>query len=46
MPVFIEQLELLKKLGVKHIGYYPDNVFDDQPRLKDLQEHFSLPVAP
>ncbi len=46
MPVFIEQLELLKKLGVKHIGYYPDNVFEDQPRLKDLQEHFSLPVAP
>ncbi len=42
MPVFIEQLELLKKLGAKHIGYYPDNVFDDQPRLTDLQQHFSL----
>lgn len=46
MPVFIEQLELLKKLGVNHIGYYPDNVFDDQPRLSDLQQHFSLPVQP
>lgn len=46
MPVFIEQLELLKKLGVKHIGYYPDNVFEDQPRLSDLQQHFSLPVSP
>jgi biofilm PGA synthesis lipoprotein PgaB len=45
MPVFIEQLELLKKLGVNHIGYYPDNVFEDQPRLTDLQQHFSLPVA-
>jgi biofilm PGA synthesis lipoprotein PgaB len=46
MPVFIEQLELLKKLGVSHIGYYPDNVFEDQPRLADLQQHFSLPVSP
>lgn len=46
MPVFIEQLELLKKLGVKHIGYYPDNVFEDQPRLTDLQQHFSLPTQP
>ncbi len=45
MPVFIEQLELLKKLGAKHIGYYPDNVFEDQPRLTDLQQHFSLPVS-
>lgn len=46
MPVFVEQLELLKKLGVNHIGYYPDNVFDDQPRLSDLQQHFSLPTQP
>ncbi|MDD2659302.1 MAG: poly-beta-1,6-N-acetyl-D-glucosamine N-deacetylase PgaB [Methylococcales bacterium] len=46
MPVFIEQLELLKKLGAQHIGYYPDNVFQDQPRLADLQQHFSLPVLP
>jgi biofilm PGA synthesis lipoprotein PgaB len=44
MPVFIEQLALLKKLGVNHIGYYPDNVFEDQPRLSDLQQHFSLPI--
>ncbi len=41
--VFVEQLNLLKKLGVKHIGYYPDNVFEDQPRLDDLKQHFSLP---
>jgi len=46
MPVFVEQLELLKKLGVNHIGYYPDNVFEDQPRLADLQQHFSLPIQP
>ena len=46
MPVFIEQLELLKKLGARHIGYYPDNVFQDQPRLTDLQQHLSLPALP
>lgn len=46
MPVFNGQLELLKKLGVNHIGYYPDNVFEDQPRLADLQQHFSLPTQP
>lgn len=46
MPIFIEQLELLKKLGVSNIGYYPDNVFQDQPRLTDLQQHFSMPALP
>ena len=46
MPVFNEQLELLKKLGVSHIGYYPDNVLTDQPRLTDLQQHFSLNAMP
>ncbi len=45
-PFFIEQLELLKKLGGRHIGYYPDDVYLDQPRLKDLQKHFSLPALP
>jgi biofilm PGA synthesis lipoprotein PgaB len=30
-------------LGVKHIGYYPDNVYENQPKLEDLQQHFSLP---
>jgi biofilm PGA synthesis lipoprotein PgaB len=45
-PVFIEQLELLKKLGVHHIGYYPDDVYLDQPRLADLQKHFSQPAQP
>jgi biofilm PGA synthesis lipoprotein PgaB len=41
--IFVGQLNLLKKLGVKHIGYYPDNVFEDQPHLEDLKQHFSLP---
>lgn len=46
MPVFIEQLTLLKKLGAKHLGYYPDNVFTDQPKLNVLQQYFSLPNLP
>ena len=41
--IFVEQLNLLKKLGAKHIGYYPDNVYENQPRLEDLKQHFSLP---
>jgi len=46
MPIFIEQVELLKKLGVKHLGYYPDNVFENQPQLTDLQKHFTVPALP
>jgi biofilm PGA synthesis lipoprotein PgaB len=43
---FIGQLELLRKLGGRHIGYYPDDVYLDQPHLADLQKHFSLPALP
>lgn len=43
MPTFVGQFELLKKLGAKHIGYYPDNVFQDQPKLDELKKIF--PVA-
>jgi biofilm PGA synthesis lipoprotein PgaB len=42
MSVFIEQFQLLKKLGVKHIGYYPDNVYHDQPKLEDLKIFFPV----
>ncbi|HEY8034607.1 MAG TPA: poly-beta-1,6-N-acetyl-D-glucosamine N-deacetylase PgaB [Methylobacter sp.] len=45
-PIFIDQVELLRKLGVRHIGYYPDDVFLDQPRLTDLQKHFQVPALP
>ena len=41
--IFIGQINLLKKLGVKNLGYYPDNVHENQPRLDDLKQHFSLP---
>ncbi len=45
MDTFISQLELLKKLGAKHIGYYPDDFFNDQPELKRLQPAFSVIVT-
>lgn len=40
--IFIDQLELLKKLGAVHIGYYPDNVYQNQPDVEKLQKHFSV----
>ncbi|MDO9103798.1 MAG: poly-beta-1,6-N-acetyl-D-glucosamine N-deacetylase PgaB [Methylovulum sp.] len=46
VAVFIGQLEWLKQHHAKHIGYYPDNVFQDQPPLKALQHSFSLPNLP
>ncbi|MEQ1635542.1 MAG: poly-beta-1,6-N-acetyl-D-glucosamine N-deacetylase PgaB [Methylococcales bacterium] len=42
---FIGQLELLKKQGAIHIGYYPDNVFQNQPDLEALQKHFPVVVT-
>jgi biofilm PGA synthesis lipoprotein PgaB len=42
MATFVEQFQLLKKRGAKHIGYYPDNVFHDQPKLEDLKKIFPV----
>ncbi|MFA5984244.1 MAG: poly-beta-1,6-N-acetyl-D-glucosamine N-deacetylase PgaB [Methylococcaceae bacterium] len=46
MDTFIGQVDLLKHLGVHHIGYYPDNVFENQPNLSELQQHFSVAKIP
>nr|WP_255210793.1 poly-beta-1,6-N-acetyl-D-glucosamine N-deacetylase PgaB [Methylogaea oryzae] len=43
METFNRQVDMLRKLGAVHIGYYPDNAHNDQPRLSDLQQHFALP---
>lgn len=43
MATFKEQFDLLKRKGAKHIGYYPDNVHHDHPKLDDLKTFF--PVA-
>ncbi len=45
MDTFLGQVSLLQKLGAKHLGYYPDNVFDNQPNLKDLQTKFTVPTS-
>jgi biofilm PGA synthesis lipoprotein PgaB len=42
---FIGQMELLKKQGAIHIGYYPDDVFQNQPDLDALQKHFPVIVT-
>jgi biofilm PGA synthesis lipoprotein PgaB len=42
MPVFSAQFQLLKKLGAKHIGYYPDNLYHDQPKLEELKQFFPV----
>lgn len=42
---FFGQMELLKKQGAIHIGYYPDNVFQNQPDLEALQKHFPVVVT-
>lgn len=42
MKTFTEQFMLLKKLGVQHIGYYPDNVYSDQPKLEELKKYFGI----
>lgn len=42
MQIFTEQFQLLKKHGVKHIGYYPDNLYHDQPKLEVLKNIFPV----
>lgn len=42
MEVFTRQIALLKKAGVNHFGYYPDNVYADQPSLEVLKKHFAV----
>jgi poly-beta-1,6-N-acetyl-D-glucosamine N-deacetylase len=42
MPVFAGQFELLKKHGAQHIGYYPDNVYHNHPKLEELKKFFPV----
>lgn len=42
MQTFTEQFQLLKNQGAKHIGYYPDNVFHDHPKLEELKKYFPV----
>lgn len=42
MQTFGEQFKLLRKLGAKHMGYYPDNVFHDHPKLELMKDFFPV----
>ena len=46
MPVFLGQIELLKKAGAINIGYYPDDPYRDQPKLSDMKRDFTVQVQP
>lgn len=46
MEIFNRHIALLRQAGVIHLGYYPDDLFEDQPRLADLKRHFSLSSQP
>jgi len=40
------QFNLLMRLGVKHIGYYPDNFLDQHPSLHTIRSSISLNTSP
>jgi len=46
METFKSQISLLRKAGARHLGYYPDNVFSDQPALSTLNQVFAVEVTP
>lgn len=46
MDTFLGQLRLVQKLGGVHVGYYPDNVFENHPRQEDMESAFALPYFP
>ncbi len=44
--VLTEQFRLLMRLGVKHIGYYPDNFLKNHPSLDTIKSNISLNTSP
>lgn len=46
MEVFAREVGILEKAGVLHFGYYPDNVFADQPKMDTLKKVFKVEVNP
>ena len=41
-----EVVDELHTLGARHIAYYPDDLFQDQPRLADFKAAFSMRSHP
>jgi biofilm PGA synthesis lipoprotein PgaB len=46
MDMFLGQARRVLELGGVHLGYYPDNLFHDQPKAADLHELFAIPEPP
>ena len=46
MATFLKQLKLIQGMGAIHLGYYPDNVFEDHPKLEEMESAFALPRFP
>lgn len=46
MPVLLDQIALLKKAGAINMGYYPDDLYHDQPKLSDMKHAFAVEVEP
>ena len=38
----VKEIRTLEENGVRHIGYYPDNVFENRPGLKDIKMEMSI----
>ncbi len=46
MPAFIHQIGILKQAGAKHLGYYPDDVYTNQPAVETLKKDFAVEFVP
>ena len=46
MDALLKQISAVQRLGAVHVGYYPDNVHHNHPRLADMEQAFALPVFP
>lgn len=46
METFLGQMRRVQELGGIHLGYYPDNVFRNQPKAEELRDVFALPRLP
>lgn len=40
------QIKLLKKSGILHFGYYPDDAYGNQPNLDMIKKEFTVDVLP
>ena len=46
MEILLKQFKRMQAKGAIHLGYYPDNVYADHPRVQDMESAFALPQFP